>query len=143
MIVKEIMTVDVATIKPTDTIHDAAVVMKKSRKRGLIVVKTGKLVGILTERDIIAKVIAEDKVPSKVKVETVMSNEVIIIKPNLDVIDAASIMAEKNIKKLPVVDGGKLLGVVTAMDIVESEPEMMKHLSDLFLVSKKKKSMAG
>lgn len=143
MLVKEIMTTDVSTIGPKETIHDAAVIMKKTRKRGLVVVDKGKLMGILTEGDIITKVIAEDKTPSKITAESIMTKEVIIIKPDLDVVDAASIMAEKEIKKLPVVAGGKLLGVVTAMDIVESEPEMVKQLSDLFLVAKKRKSMAG
>ncbi|MBU0530858.1 MAG: CBS domain-containing protein, partial [Nanoarchaeota archaeon] len=66
-----------------------------------------------------------------------------MISPDTDVIDAADIMVEKNIKKLPVISAGNLLGVVTSMDIIESEPEMIKNLAKLFLVSGKKKSIAG
>ena len=143
MIVKDIMTTDVVTIEPTHTAQAAAKQMKKSRTHGLVVIQKGKLIGILSEGDIITKVIAENKLASKVKVKDIMTKEVIMILPTLDVIDAAGIMAEKHIKKLPVVSVGKLLGVVTAMDIVESEPQLMKDLSKLFLISSKKKTVAG
>ena len=59
------------------------------------------------------------------------------------VTEAADVMVEKDVKKLPVVYGGKLLGIVTSMDLVEAEPEMIKNIADLFTVAKKKKSVAG
>jgi len=143
MIVEEIMNTNVKTISPEDSSQEAAKMMKDSNVSCLIVVKTGKLVGILTEMDIIRNVTAENRRAAEVPVEEIMTTDVIMIKPDLDVIDAASVMIEKRIKKLPVVDNGKLLGIVTSMDIVHAEPEMIKHLAELFLVTKKNKPMAG
>jgi len=141
--VKDIMNTDVKTIKPDESVQKAAEIMKEFRIGSLIVITGTKLIGILTERDILNGVVAEDKVPSEVKVEDVMTREVIMISPEMGIEEAVDLMMEKKIKKLPVVSSDKLIGIVTVTDIITAEPKMLKQLGTLMLFAKAKKPVAG
>lgn len=143
MLVHEVMNKDVKTVAPNSTIKDAAEQMKEFRIGSLVVVNNAKLVGILTERDILDKVVATAENSSKMKVKDVMTTEVVMIRPDLDVSEAAEIMVEKKIKKLPVVKGNKLVGIVTASDICAAEPKLMEQIGVLMLVPREKKRLAG
>jgi CBS domain-containing protein len=107
------------------------------------VVNKGKLSGIVTERDMIRKMIAKGKNPPKTLVKTIMTKDVIMVGPETDIEDASEVMITKKIKKLPVLDNDSLIGIVTAMDIVAAQPKLMKQISELFLMPGKKKSVAG
>jgi len=141
--VKDIMNTDVKSIVPGETIQKAAEVMKEFRIGSLIVITGTKLTGIVTERDILNGVVAEDKVPSEVKVEDIMTREVIMISPEMGIEEAVDLMMEKKIKKLPVVSSDKLIGIVTVTDIITAEPKMLKQLGTLMLFAKAKKPVAG
>jgi CBS domain-containing protein len=141
--VKDIMNTDVKTIKPDESVQKAAEIMKEFRIGSLIVITGTKLVGIITERDILNGVVAEDKVPSEVKVEDVMTREVIMVSPEMGIEEAVDLMMEKKIKKLPVVSSDKLIGIVTVTDIITAEPKMLKQLGTLMLFAKAKKPVAG
>jgi len=141
--VKDIMNTDVKTIKPDESIQKAAEIMKEFRIGSLIVITGTKLTGIVTERDILNGVVAEDKVPSEVKVEDIMTREVIMISPEMGIEEAVDLMMEKKIKKLPVVSSDKLIGIVTVTDIITAEPKMLKQLGTLMLFAKAKKPVAG
>jgi CBS domain-containing protein len=124
-------------------VQNVARKMVKSNIGALLVTNGTKLVGIVTERDIIAKVMAEGKDPQTVKVCEIMTEEVIMVGPNQDIEDAADVMTEKKIKKLPVVSGGQLVGIITATDIVAAEPAMLEKMSALLFFAKTKKPVAG
>lgn len=141
--VKDIMNTDVKTIKPDESVQKVAEIMKEFRIGSLIVITGTKLVGIITERDILNGVVAEDKVPSEVKVEDVMTREVIMVSPEMGIEEAVDLMMEKKIKKLPVVSSDKLIGIVTVTDIITAEPKMLKQLGTLMLFAKAKKPVAG
>ncbi len=141
--VKDIMNTDVKTIKPDESIQKAAEIMKEFRIGSLIVITGTKLVGIITERDILNGVVAEDKVPSEVKVEDIMTRKVIMVLPEMGIEEAVDLMMEKKIKKLPVVSSDKLIGIVTVTDIITAEPKMLKQLGTLMLFAKAKKPVAG
>ncbi len=141
--VKDIMNTDVKTIKPDESVQKAAEIMKEFRIGSLIVITGTKLVGIVTERDILNGVVAEDKVPSEVKVEDVMTRKVIMVSPEMGIEEAVDLMMEKKIKKLPVVSSDKLIGIVTVTDIITAEPKMLKQLGTLMLFAKAKKPVAG
>lgn len=141
--VKDIMNTDVKTIKPDENIQKAAEIMKEFRIGSLIVITGTKLVGIITERDIMNGVVAEDKVPSEVNVKDVMTKEVIMVSPGMGIEEAVDLMMEKKIKKLPVVSSDRLIGIVTATDIITAEPKMLKQLGTLMLFTKAKKPVAG
>ncbi len=143
MKVKDIMTTDVKTVTPKSTIQQAAKIMASCSIGCLIVVDSKRLVGIITERDIMREVVAKNKTPSKTKVQEAMTGEVVVIEPDAEIEDAANAMTEKKIKRLPVVYNNSLIGIVSSVDIVAAEPRMMEQIAQLFLFRSKKKKAAG
>lgn len=122
--VREAMAGKVLTAGPTTTVAKAA---KKMAERGvgsIIIVKGKKPMGILTERDLLMKVVSFDIKPSTVKIGKIMSAPIMTIAPDTDIIDAARTMARNKIRRLPVVEHGKLVGVITASDITAISPEL-------------------
>lgn len=143
MQVKEIMNTDVKTTVPEATVQEAAKKMDEFKIGSLIVVTKGKLAGIITERDLLSKVVAEAKDSSKIEVSDVMTKEVIMISPEIEVEEASEVMMEKKVKKLPVIENDNLVGIVTATDIVTAQPKLMEQLSELLLIPGRKKMIAG
>jgi len=143
MIVKEIMQKDVEKAGPETTVSEAAAKMTEKEIGYIIIVKESKLLGIITEDDIIRKVVGEGKHPQETKLHEIMVKDVIHVGPEATIEEAAELMTEKKIKKLPVVDKNKLLGIVTASDVVAAEPKMMESLGELILLARKQKKIAG
>lgn len=104
------------TTSPKVTVKEAAKIMVNQSIGSLVVVEKGKLVGIVTERDIL-KYIATSTKPHT-PISKIMSKNVKTVKSDSDIEEAAAIMTQNKIKKLPVVDKGKLVGIVTATDLV-------------------------
>jgi CBS domain-containing protein len=124
MKIKEIMK-DVRTISPDETVKEAADLMNRHSIGSLVVVDSKKkLVGIVTERDILQKVTAQNKLAGKVLVEDIMSNKLITIDANELLDDAVYLMIKHKIKKLPVIENDELVGIVTATDIVANSSEV-------------------
>lgn len=123
VLVKDIMSSPL-TVDLNKTVKAAGVLMRKNRIGSLIVTKSKKPVGILTDSDIIKKVVAKDIKPSKLKVKDTMSSPLVIISPAETMLDATRKMKKNNIKRLPVVSNGKLVGVITLSDIAKTSPEM-------------------
>ncbi len=116
--VKEVMTREVCTVRKSDTVHTLAKKMLEYGVGSAVVVENGKPIGIVTEKDLIAKVVAKNKTPAKVKVEEVMSHPIITINPNTSLRDAATLMIKRGIRRLPVIEGGVLVGIITDNDIL-------------------------
>lgn len=136
MLVKEAMKKDVKTIRPTDTIKDAAVLMNENRIGSLVVVSgTGTVTGIVTERDILTDVVAVGKNAEDVKVEDIMTKDLITISPDKSLEYAADVMTKNKIKKLPVMEGGRLVGIITATDLICYEKKLIEKISNIMLVS--------
>jgi CBS domain-containing protein len=106
------MTRWIATVDSKKTVRDAATIMIKSHAGSIIIVDEEKPIGIITEADI-SRALAEGGDPDRVLVRKAMSKNLITVSPDLRVEDAAKLMAEKQIKKLPVLEGGRLVGIVT------------------------------
>lgn len=143
MMVEEIMNKNVITIGPDVTVQEAAKKMVGEGTKFLIVTEDEKLVGIVTEWDFVKKVAGEEEFKENAKLETIMTKKVIVVPPDTEIREAAEIMADNNIKKLPVVDKNVLTGVVTAMDILAAEPKLIEHISELILTTGKQKPVAG
>src|SRR3990170_7465012 len=124
--VLEVMTSDPVTAVPDLTVAQAASVMRDRGVGSLIVVEGGKAVGILTERDIVTKVAAEDRKASTLKVRDVMTSPVVSVHPHEEVEEAARRMSKRRIRRLPVVQDGKLLGVITENDILRVWPHLVE-----------------
>lgn len=130
--IENVMVGDVITIEAQATVREAVELMNKNEIGCLIVVdKEGKPVGILTERDLLKRVLAKRKDPVRTKVKDVMSKPLITGTPHMDLEAAARLMFEKKIKKLPVVENGHLVGLVTLTDMVRFQPEIIKLLKKL------------
>ena len=131
MLVDEIMTKNVVTIENDRTVLDACNVYKDRKIGCLIVTKEGHLDGIVTERDIIHRVIYNEKDPRATKIEEIMTRDIKSILPTAEVKEAAEIMSENNIKKLPVVsDSGDVVGIITDTDIANMIPNLLRILAE-------------
>ena len=117
MFVKEVMKKNIKTTTSDNTVFEAAQIMKTNNIGSLVVVND-TLEGIITERDILNKVVAENKNPQQVKISDVMSTQVITIAPDRDMEEACDLMATHKIKRLPVVFGDEVVGIITSTDVV-------------------------
>ncbi|MCX8194802.1 MAG: CBS domain-containing protein [Candidatus Micrarchaeota archaeon] len=126
------MTVGVFTLPADKTVFDAAKLLKKTMVGSIIVTRKGKASGIITERDIIHKVIAAGKNPRKVKLKSIMSKPLKVIKAS-DTIEAAAISLRNNrVKRLPVVDKeGRLVGIITEGDLLRVYPGIVDVISEM------------
>ncbi len=118
--VKDYMTKPVKTIKGTATMAEAAKLMRKNRIGCLVVVDRDKPVGIITERDIAYKVVAEEK-SLDTKVKDAMTKDLKTIDGEKTLREAAKLMASHLVRRLPVVEKGKLVGIITIDDIMRAE----------------------
>lgn len=127
------MNKNVVVSEPGITVKEAARIMSQFHIGSLIILKNKKIVGIITERDILISV-AQGKEAELTTVEEVMTKNVITIAPDKTVEDAVNLMIEHRIKKLPVVDGNKLVGIITASDIVVVEPKLIEGIANLISI---------
>ena len=135
MKVKELMTSDPANVGADDVIAKAATLMKQEDCGAIPVVRDGKLIGIITDRDITIRGVAEGRDAKTTKVAEIMSADPITIAPDADISEAAALMAKSQIRRLPVVEDGQLLGIiVTAQlarrDKVSETGETIKEISE-------------
>ena len=121
---------DVVTVRPNLSLREASKIMSKFGIGSLVVVEDENLVGIITSTDII-KAVAEGKDVDQTLVNEVMSKDVITVDPDESLEEAVEKMMEKNIKRLPVVEGGKLVGIITASDIIVVEPKLIEGIANL------------
>ena len=124
--VEEVMTKNPKVGKPDMTAQDAAKLMRKDKVGSLVVMDGKKAIGILTEKDIMEKVVAEGKAASRVKVADVMSQPVVTVGPKDRVGDVARKMSAMKLRRLPVVEDGTLVGIVTENDILRLSPALIE-----------------
>lgn len=110
------MTTDVKSVSPNDSISQAALLMEQLNVGSVPVVDNNKVVGIVTDRDIALRNVARGQNPNQ-KVSDVMTTNVTSAPPDMDVHSAANIMASNQIRRLPVVDNGNLVGIVAIGDL--------------------------
>jgi len=122
VIVKEAMKTNIAIVDPSITVFEAAKIMKKRKIGNVIIVKNEQPIGILTESDILKKVVAEGKSPNKVIVKDIMTTPLIIIDPYVTLEQANETMGKCNVRRLPVTENHKLIGIITQKDISRMSP---------------------
>lgn len=124
----------VVSIRADATIKEAVNLMNQHEIGCLIVAEKGEAVGILTERDILKRVISKSKDAEWTKVSEIMSKPLIVGSPDMYVEDAAKLMFKRNIKKLPIRENGQLVGLITLSDIARVahvEQQISKVIEDL------------
>ena len=112
---------NVATVDRKTSVFDAAQVMNQHRIGCVVVTDGGKVVGIFTERDILMRVVAAAQDPRKTEVEKVMTSPMAVCRRDTRLAECKSVMASKRIRHLPVVEEGKLYGLISSGDILASE----------------------
>jgi CBS domain-containing protein len=118
--IRDIMTDEVECCTLLDNVYEVAVKMKELNVGAIPIVDNEKLVGMITDRDIVIRGVAEKNPPSS-KVEKVMSDQLITISPEASTREAARLMADHQIRRLPVVENGKLIGIVSLGDFAIRE----------------------
>jgi CBS domain-containing protein len=119
----EVMTHDPRTIRPSDTVQDAARHMRDGDVGAVLIEDGGTLKGIVTDRDIVIKAVAEGDKPGKTKVEDVCTADTTSIEPDASVDDAIKKMRESDVRRLPVVEDGKPVGIVSLGDLAIERDE--------------------
>ena len=117
MKIKSIMTKTIVFISPEDTVILAAQLMKKHNVGSIPVCRDKKVIGIITDRDIALKAVANGSNPATLNVSEIMSSHPILGDPEMDVIEAGKIMGDNQIRRLPIVENDKIVGIVSLGDI--------------------------
>ncbi|NWQ43948.1 CBS domain-containing protein [Bacillus sp. EB106-08-02-XG196] len=118
--IRDIMTDNVECCTLLDNVFEVAVKMKELNVGAIPIVDKDKLVGMITDRDIVVRGVAE-KHPGSTKVEDIMSSKLVTISADSTTKEAANLMAENQIRRLPVVEGDKLIGIVSLGDFAIRE----------------------
>lgn len=118
LLVRDFMSKDVKTVRTDATVKEAVSKMNKFKIGSIIVIEGKRPVGIITERDILERIVEPCMEPTAVKAKEIMSNPIVSSSPEVSIEDAARLMATEKIKKLAVIENGKLAGIVTSMDLM-------------------------
>jgi CBS domain-containing protein len=122
--IRDLMTKNPSTIEPDKSVADAAKLMRDEDAGIVPIVDGQKLVGTTTDRDIAIRIVAEGKDPQSTKVREIMTSRLVTVDPDQELDEALRLMAEHQVRRLPVVEeDGKLIGIVAQADIA-------KHTSD-------------
>lgn len=128
ILVKDIMSKPVLKIDLDANIELAAKIMARARNDSLLVIKNGKPIGILTDSDLIKKVVAKNVKPSTIKVKKLMSAPLVSANPEETILEASRKMKRNNLKRLPVISKGKVVGIISTTDIARTVPEIQDML---------------
>ncbi len=129
------MSKDVKMVRPDTSAQEVAATLNKFRIDSVIVVQKDKPVGIVTVRDVMNRLVEEYVAPRTLTAREMMTSPLNTIGMEATVQDAAKVMAQKNVKTLPVMDRDKLVGVVSFMDIAFKMPTMLSLMEESCHVS--------
>ena len=129
MKVKEIMSKDVASLNTDDSVERAAQLMKQYDVGSIPVCRQKKVIGIVTDRDIAVRSIAVGGNTKQQKVQEIMSSDPAVGNPDMDVDEAAKVMSQKQIRRLPIVENNSLVGIVALGDI-SVKPELQDNAEE-------------
>jgi len=124
------MTTEPVNIRESALIPDCASLMKEKHVGALLVVENKRLKGIITEQDIVRRVVAEGLNPKETIAKDILSSNIYSIPPGEDIFEALLIMKDENIRHVTVMEGDKLLGLLTGKDILKIEPQLFELLAE-------------
>ncbi len=131
VLIRDIMSKDVRVVRPDTSMKEVVATMNKFDIGSIIVMQGDRPVGIITERDILRRLVEPCLAPETLTARHVMTSPVLTINETASIDEAAKLMAKKKIKKLPVINNGKLIGIVSFTDIVFKVPTMLSVLEEL------------
>ncbi len=125
MEVKDIMTHSVVSIHPQESVEVAARMMTRYNVGMLPVCKNGQLCGVITDRDIVTRCLAANSVPGNTHVRQVMTEQVTSVRPDMQIGVAAHLMGRLQVRRLPVLENGKVCGIVSLGDMATCEETVL------------------
>ncbi len=140
MKIRKIMVKKVKTVPMDATVQKAVKIMNKNRINCLVVTYDKRIAGILTERDLLERVLEKGKDPKETTVSEIMTRQVLVGKPTMELVEASNFMFEKKVKKLPIMEKNRLVGIVTLTDIAratcvdEKTMKLIEKLSNMHMV---------
>lgn len=136
MLLRQIMQKKVVTVRPDATVRETAKKMKDYRVGYIIVVNGESVKGCITDRDL-AVWLANGKDPDAVRIDGLMQTGVVTAAPDTDVFDASKLMARKKVRRLPIVENGRLMGLVSVSDlasVIEEEVDNFFHVEEAYQI---------
>ncbi|MEM1659597.1 MAG: CBS domain-containing protein [Candidatus Bathyarchaeia archaeon] len=135
LLVKDVMSSPVITVEEETTVNVIAELMDKHGLGCIIVTgKDGKPIGIITERDLVSRVLAKNVRPDSIKAKDVMTAPLITIEPDATINEAAKKMSKLNIRRLGVMYKGELIGLISSKDIVNVMPELIETIEERAMI---------
>lgn len=129
--VRNIVNHDLVQLEETSSVRQAAELMVRKDVGSIVILREGTPFGIVTERDIIGKVVSTGKDPNSVRLATIMSSPLITIDADSSLADATELMLLKKIRRLLVLDGGKIIGIFTQRDLQEKVFNILTALNQV------------
>jgi len=140
--VGDLMTRNFISTSPDSNLRECAKMMVKKRVGSLIIKEKDKLRGILTEKDIIWAIVKKStKALKDIRAKDLMKRKVVTIKPGADVTDAMQKFKKKKIRRLPVVENGKLIGMLTTKDILRIDPGLFQIIAETIKIKEETKKL--
>jgi len=142
VLASDIMNKKVLILLPNMTARAASIVMTKNNVRGMPVIDKGKIIGMLTDRDILREIVAASKNADKIKVFDIMSKKIFFVSKTDSIEKVAQILSKNHISRVPVVDNGKLVGLVTMTDVLKVMPNYLRLLREELRVNTKEDALS-
>jgi len=126
----DVMTRKPVEVTPDTSIVDCARIMAENHVGSLVVRENKKIVGLLTEKDIVRKIVARGFDLEKISAKDAMNSSFVSISPEKDIYDALVLMRDHNVRQVPVMSGKKMVGFLTGKDILKIQPQLFELLAD-------------
>jgi len=139
--IEKLMVKNVVTLQENASVHEAVQLLNKHKIGCLIIVNNGEIAGIITERDLLERVLEKCRNPKETKVSEIMTRHVITGTPDMDTLEATRLMFKLKVKKLPIKEGNRLVGIVTVTDIARATSidqktiELIEQLSNMHILA--------
>jgi CBS domain-containing protein len=131
VLVRDVMSKDVKVVRPDTSVKEVVATMNKFDIGSIIVVQGERPVGIITERDILRRLVGPSLAPETLTARQIMTSPVVAINEMASIEEAAKLMAKKKVKRLPVMSDDKLVGILTFTDIVFKMPTLLSLLEEI------------
>jgi CBS domain-containing protein len=121
--IRDVMTANPTSCQPSTTIVEAAKVMAQEDVGPVPIVEGGRVVGLVTDRDLVVRVLAEGRDPNSTTIGEIASADLVTVEPDTNLDEALTLMGQNQVRRLPVVEGGQLVGIVAQADVARAADE--------------------
>ena len=128
--VKDAMLTEVFTARPSQTVLEASRIMREEDVGSVVICEGSNPIGIVTREDIVNKITAEDKLASKIFLKDIMSKSLVTCTPDCDIAEAARLMSKYKYERIPIVEFGKLVGIISSREIAKVAPAVIEIMTE-------------